>query len=358
MSGYVLKAAVRGALSAKLAAIPAGSGAAWLCELRTELRRRHWPADAGASDAPLPDGPLPGADALRDQLTQLPREQRAEIISGLLESEAVTGDDAATSACRILTGAGHLRVRAERTIPPDFPFHPDELQDLDRYCTPHELMILDGSIWAYDLDSIVHITEAGRPRFGYSRILQIAPSANSGLAPLPAAARVVKPPPQWAEPLCSWCYEWSRRKPAHEIPRAVHRFRADCDGNRMQRFWREHECRVWQFDEPRSWSRPAEGLPQLSEVHDELTGSGMEYHTVFSTSLRVSAWTALGLGDSLSCLYEGGDEKERKRVNELYESGTYGYGEGGWHAKLRALLPFYEPMRHAQRDRGTVQSAG
>ena len=45
-------------------------------------------------------------------------------------------------------------------------------------------------------------------------------------------------------------------------------------------------------------------------------------------------------------------------MNELYESGTYGYGEGGWHAKLRALLPFYEPMRHAQRDRGTVQSAG
>ena len=376
MDGYQLQPEARDALAGKLAAIPVDLSTAWLTALRASLQRRYWPSAAGAMPLPTADAPPPAANAppsaadapshaavpsvaegseMMRQLAGLSGRERAQVIEHLLESMPVAADLISYDdpVSDILTVAGVFRVRAERDTPPDIMFAPD---GGDR----HFMRLLDGSMWAYDLDSIVRLSddEAGAPRFGYSRILQVIARGGPGvqaLASQPAGVSVPSPRPAWAEPLARWysSLPCDDVRLYHQAEPIVGRWHA----LNTRQFWAHHECRVWQFVEP----RVMEYKPHyLEELHELLYGGGdscasvlrCNRYTTFSSSLLASGWQALGFGNDMS----------QNPPGDLMESGTWDLGGFGSEAAtpsaVRALLPFYEAMRQRQKAHENIFAPG
>jgi len=300
LDGYRLKAEVRTALAAKLAAIPAGAATAWLQELRAALERRHWPGGtppvAAATDAPPPaaEAPPPAAEA-----------------------PVAAAEPAAV----------------------------DERPDA-----------LDGMLWAYDLDSVVvserNDDELGQmATFGFTRILQIVARDTP---PQDARVTQVSPQPPWARDLMLWLSSWHDGHSSYDQPLAMLHWRlrsTSVPDGAPHGFWRKHEARVWQFSAPIELEEVSYSEENsMYWLHSFLTGCG-EHYTAFSPSLRASSWQALGFGQA---------QEESRGTDDwphpLFADGTWdlgGYGhEGVTASAVRALLPFYEPMRRAHRDRG------
>jgi len=103
-------------------------------------------------------------------------------------------------------------------------------------------------------------------------------------------------------------------------------------GDHACAFWKDHECRVWQFEAARGTEEYCL-VEHMSELHDFLVGDGS--YATFSSSLGVSGWWAMTsaadhpakLGDPPQPLWETGF----KRLS--------------FPAQVRAILPFYEPMK-------------
>lgn len=226
----------------------------------------------------------------------------------------------------------------ERACPPDKEvFDPAE--------TPWR-----GSIWAYDLDSVVQIprppqrSRDDKPlppfwQFRFSRVLQIvAKSPALHLDMLPAHATVVGPRPPWARCLAEWfarrallrdpggCTMQGARK---EL--IVHDWLAAASN--PNNFWQSYECRVWQFPSPRVPAGDfAFEINTMEMLHDFLTGAemGSPYYQTFSQSLCQSGWELL----CLTAADVGSDKWE----------------DGSWlSSQARALWPFYEQMRREQK---------
>ena len=293
-------------------------------------------------------------DQLMLQLTRLSIHDRAEIIQRLLESmpaaadpDAPGGDDPVSRSLTAATGT--FRVRAERDTPPDIRFDGDS-------DNAHWMRLLDGSMWAYDFDSIVRLsdTSEGRPQFGFTRILQIiakVPACGAASSPAltsqPAEVTVLSAQPPWAEPLARWYSETDSQR-GFEVPCYPHctpiltRYRYG-----GLQFWSEVECRIWQFSEPRVKPEPQ----TLWKLHDVLVGGYQprdtrmrgDFYTTFSSSLLVSGWQALGFGNE-AVSYMNWD---------LYELGCDASA-----STVQALLPFYEAMRQRQKARGHIVADG
>merc|ERR1711971_1139087 len=98
--------------------------------------------------------------------------------------------------------------------------------------------------------------------------------------------------PGWARSLARWCDSadcLASYGSRYIAPPIYLRYRAMSS----EFFWQMHECRTWQFIEPREWTSIFEGQ-DLHILHDFLSG-GENFNT-FSTSLCASGWQALGWG--------------------------------------------------------------
>lgn len=358
MDGYVLKPEVRTALAAKLAAVPAGSSSVWLQPMRDALVRRHWPRGAAAAvdvvaPPPAVEAPQPAARAsLIDQVVQLSSAERAALVTDVVQRstewmrECDSSSPAYTATGQMLAAVCALMRRQDRAWPPDvhrpWPY---------QHCE---------SMWAFDLDTITELPCEidGCRILGYTRILQIvskhysdvwSEAISTGEPPdeLPPCATVVtRPgrvkceaalagtctnahclgadryqlPPHWAGPLADWYTKWAERSACRTAIIADWR---DCKGG--SGFWASHECRVWQFPEPRCLPDDDKAtviVGDMEDLHDFLTAWDRPC-TTFSSSLCKSGVEMLG--DTV---------------------------DGKWlPAEVRALLPFYEPMRREQMRR-------
>jgi hypothetical protein len=206
--------------------------------------------------------------------------------------------------------------------------------------------------------------------FGFTRILQIV---ARGAPPQDVRVTEVSQPqprsdyvrhPAWAHDLMCWLGSWhdvSSSSYPEPHPQALLQWRdaERRDATRQQSpirsavsyFWSTHETRVWQFPAPIELEEiVCAEESSMYWLHSFLTGHDVHY-TAFSPSLRASSWQALGFGQDERTL--AGDLSS----HPLFARGTWdlaGYGddEGVTASAVRALLPFYEPMRRAHRDRG------
>lgn len=214
-------------------------------------------------------------------------------------------------------------------------------------------------MWAYDLDSVVEIPSEyqGCRTFRFSRILQICEAehkttpcaadywvqfqAPRAAAPVqPSLVTLVEPRPPWAQPLARWYVKWamdrSRRCGARRgwVQPIVHDWlTADGPADARRAFWKGHECRVWQFPSPRvTPNETGEGVGCMEDLQYFLA-SWDDPCTTFSSSLCISGSEALGWDDPFD---------------------APGWVDGGkWisDARVRKLLPFYEPMRREEMQR-------
>lgn len=328
MDGYALQPAARDALAAHLGTIPADASTAWLKQLRAILTQRHW---RSATSLPAADDAAPAADA-------------APAV------DAPPAADAPPTA-----GAPQSAAKA----PPGLST--DELHNF-----------FAESIWAWDLDSAVQLPddhtdpECSCHRFGYTRILEIvdrfdmrasSPTANFTIASVhrddePTCADDVHDfsyapeHPSWARSLACWVTSNFDRGSSRPHPDIVLRCRDGerRGGNAERYFWKTHTCRVWQFATPLAiYTVPCAAESTMYQLHEFLTQRD-EYETTFSSSLRVSGFQACGLGDDT--------RQDSDAFWAVYENGTWelGCSQSVTASKVRALLPFYEPLRIAQRD--------
>ena len=151
-----------------------------------------------------------------------------------------------------------------------------------------------------------------------------------------------------------WLSSWHDGHSSYDQPLAMLHWRlrsTSVPDGAPHGFWRKHEARVWQFSAPIELEEVSYSEENsMYWLHSFLTGCG-EHYTAFSPSLRASSWQALGFGQA---------QEESRGTDDwphpLFADGTWdlgGYGhEGVTASAVRALLPFYEPMRRAHRDRG------
>ena len=349
MDGFVLKPDIRAALAAKLSSIRADRDTPWLSELRATLSRRHWPSDVPQQAAEPPDDASP---SLLQRALQLPQTECVNLVAALLAQLDVTVADEGTKGLGsthvfrasvvgdILDAADAFRERSERTMAPDVHVMPDERSGQSRE------VLFDGSVWAYDLDSA---TQVGDGKFGFTRILQIVRRCTPGCTTFPAPAHVTvhthmdmvapqgSPAPQWAEGLMESATSYHPRDGRYQSP-ITQRWHDTLRHQRsVGKFWAEHECRVWQFSSPRSVT---EGVCDMNDLHWFLVGE--DRMKTFSSSLCKHAAQVLRLDDSEPCSTDDG----------IWELGTWDVG-----SEVRALLPFYEPMRQATRARNAARKA-